>query len=168
MSAPQRPPQLRDSKSDLYEAALQVVKAQEQAAAEAPPRRSRAARQPIVLPILMLLALIGALLLLLRPVWLAGPTAPPKEPPGVEAATLRLELLRERQRVFRYSSAHGRLPATLAETGSLRADFQYAASESSFSLSGRAGDSLITLRSTDSLPTFLGQSLQRFKRRATP
>jgi hypothetical protein len=167
VTVPQRPPQLRDSKSNLYEAALQVVKAQEQAAAQAP-RRPDAIRRPAGLVILLLLALIGALLLLLRPVWLAGPSAPPKEPPGVEAATLRLELLRERQRVFRYSSEHGRLPATLAETGSRRADFQYAPSVDGFSLSGRAGDSLITLRSTDSLPTFLGQSLQRFRRGGTP
>lgn len=167
MSLPQRPPQLRDSKSNLYEAALEVVKAQEHAAAQAP-RRSAATGQPAGLMVLLLLALAGLLLLLLRPVWLAGPSAPPQEPPGVEAATLRLELLRERQRVFRYSSEHGRLPATLAETGSPRADFQYAPSVEGFSLSGRAGDSLITLRSTDSLPTFLGQSLQRFKRRETP
>lgn len=164
MSAPQRPPQLRDSKSELYEAAREVMKAREQAA-QLPKVKPPASRVTWLI-VLLLVGLVGALLLLLRPVWLAGPTALPPESPGIAAASLRLELLRERQRVFVYERAHGRLPASLTETGSLRHDLQYLPSgPSQFSLSGRAGDSLITLRSTDSLPTFLGESLRRFKTR---
>ncbi len=166
MSPPQRQPPFRDSKSSLYEAALEVVKSSEQAATQLvskPPARRRG-----WLMVLLLLALVGALLLLLRPVWLAGPQAPPPESPGIAAASLRLELLRERQRVFTFTRQHGHLPATLTETGSLGADIQYQATgPDGFLLSGRVGDSLITLRSTDPLPTFLGESLRRFKNRGT-
>lgn len=167
MSAPQRPPPLRDSKSSLYEAALDVVKSREQAAAQTvAPEAASSGRGWLLL--LLLIGLLGALLLLLRPVWLAGPKSLPPESPGVAAASLRLELLRERQRVLVFSRQHGRLPATLKEAGSRRDDFQYVpAGPDAFRLSGRVGDSLITLGSTDSLPAFLGQSLQRLKNRGT-
>lgn len=165
MTDPRREPLLRDSKSSLFNAAREVVKANEEAAFQSaqakPPAQSHAG-----LLVLLLLALAAAALLLLRPVWLAGPAAIPPEPPGIAAASLRLELLRERQRIFVYSNQYGRLPANLTEAGVAVNGIQYQASGSvQFSLSGRVGDSLITLHSTDSLSTFLGESLRRFKDR---
>jgi len=166
LSSPQRPP-LRDSKSNLYEAALEVVKARE-AAGTRPAFVTPAPRRGWMVG-LLLLGLVGAILLLLRPSWLVGPDALPQETPAVAAASLRVTLLRERQRVITFSREHGYLPATLLEAGSARDDITYQRTGGEhFTLTAQAGDSLIRLGSGDSLSEFLGQSLQRIKNRGKP
>jgi hypothetical protein len=167
LTQPQRPPPLRDSKSSLYEAALAVVKAQESTPRDPPLFKPGVGRGWML--VLLLLGLAGAILLLVRPLWLAGPDALPPESPSVAAASLRLTLLRERQRVLTFSREHGYLPATLGETGSTHDDIRYQATESGrFVLSAQTGDSLIRLGSGDSLTEFLGGSLQRIKNRGKP
>lgn len=166
MSTPERPAPARDSKSTLYDAAVAVLKSQEEAtaariqAAQAPRRRWRWRI------LLLLIGLAGAALLLWRPVWLAGPKAPTSEPPGIAAASLRLALLQERQGVADYLKLHGHPPVTLAEVGGTREDFQYQVTgPTAFQISGRAGDSLITLRSSDLMTTFLGRGLLQIRNR---
>lgn len=165
MTSPQResrPP--RDSKSNLYEAALAAVK-DRQEAAQRPQARPRTRVRWVTL--LLLLGLIAAILLLVRPVWLVGPKAPPAESESIVAASFRLTLLRERQRVFDYTKRHGHLPATLVEAGSPRSDIRFQTTGPlAFNLSARAGDSLITLHSSDSLGAFLGESLKAIRNRA--
>jgi hypothetical protein len=164
LSAPQRPPPPRDSKSNLYEAALAVVQARDAASQQVPLFKPAAGRGWMIG--LLLLGLAGAIILLVRPGWLTGPDTLPVESPGVAAASLRLTLLRERQRVLTFSREHGYLPATLGEAGSTRDDIRYQATGSGhFVLSAQAGDSLIRLGSADSLSEFLGESLLRFKTR---
>lgn len=164
MSAP-----LRDTKTNLYEAAVAAMRDVNETKAAAA-ARSRQPEQPRTWRLVMLLVgLVGALLLLLQPAWLAGPTTPPSESPVVAAASLRLALIRERQRVFDYLQAQGRLPTTLSEAGTARTDLHYeVAGAGAFTLSGSAGDSLVILRSTDGMREFLGGSLQAIKNRGKP
>jgi hypothetical protein len=164
MTAPERKPALRDSKSNLYEAALAAVKAREESAANRPRPKQRT-RIPF-LTILLLIALTAAVLLLLRPIWLVGPEAPPQETPAVAAASFRLTLLRERDRVFAYSRRNGHLPAKLAELGGEASNISFRSTGADqFVLSGIVGDSLITLRSTDTMSAFLGNTLQAIRNR---
>jgi hypothetical protein len=164
MTAPERKPVLRDSKSNLYEAALAAVKAQEEVAASRP-RPKQKTRLPL-LTIMLLLALTAAFLLLLRPVWLVGPEAPPAQSPAVAAASFRLTLLRERDRVYDYSRRNGHLPATLAEAGGESPNISLRSTgPDQFVLSGIVGDSLITLRSTDTMSVFLGNTLRAIRNR---
>ena len=168
MSAPQRPPPPpppRDSKSNLYEAALAVVKAQDAAPRQLPLFNKPAAGLGWMLG-LLLLGVTAAILLVVRPIWLAGPDQLPAETPAVAAASLRVSLLRERQRVLTFSREHGYLPLTLGEAGSTRDDIRYQATGSGhFVLWAQAGDSLIRLGSGDSPAEFLGSSLLRIKNR---
>lgn len=159
---------LRDTKTNLYEAAVAAMRDVNETNAATrlarKPERPRAWRMAM-----LLMGLFGAVLLLLQPAWLAGPAAPPPESPAVSAASLRLGLLRERQRVFDFALAHGRLPNTLSETGSTRTALHYQViGAEAFSISGSVGDSLVTLHSTDSMKAFLGGSLQAIKNRGQP
>ena len=166
MTAPERKPP-RNSKSDLYEAALAAVKDREDAALSRPRGRSKS-RFPWVAVLLPLILAAGALLLL-RPVWLVGPTNPSHESPAVAAASLRLTLLRERQHVLDYLRSNGRLPRTLAEAGVTASDIRYEAQgDNAFRLSANAGDSLIVLSSSDSMRVFLGESLRAIRNRGRP
>lgn len=167
MTVPQRQPPSRDSKSNLYEAALAAVKDREDAVAQRPRPQQRTRVRWMT--VLLLVALAAAVLLLVRPVWLAGPQAPVAEPPPIAAASLRLTLLRERQRVIDFLKLNGRLPANLSEAGVTGGDIHFEVTgPSSFLLSASAGDSLITLNSTDRLGTFLGESLRAIRNRARP
>ena len=164
MTVPERKSSPRDSKSNLYEAALAAVKAREDDAVNRPRPKQRT-RIPF-LTILLLVALTAALLLLLRPVWLVGPEAPSSETPAVSAASLRLTLLRERDRVFDYSRRNGHLPANLGEAGIQAVNVSFRSTgPDRFVLSGVAGDSLITLHSTDTMSVFLGNTLQAIRNR---
>ena len=159
---------LRDTKTNLYEAAVAAMRDVNEANA-ATRRAATTERAPAWRLVMLTVGLIGALLLLLQPAWLAGPVSLPQESAAVSSASLRLSLLRERQRVFDYSQAHGRLPTTLNEAGSARTDLHYQlVGAGDFTISGSAGDSLVTLRSTDSMKLFLGGSLHAIKYRGQP
>lgn len=167
MTPPKRPEPIRDTKSSLYEAAVAAVKEREQAqVARAGMRQQWPERRHRWRAVLVLVGLTGAVLLFLRPDWLAGPEGIPREPPEIAAASLRLALLRERSRVVSFERSHAHLPATLGEAGSDRSDLGYQSlGPDAFRLWGSAGDSLITLRSSDSSETFLGTSLRLLKNR---
>ena len=167
MSAGAAPPP-GDSKSALMAAARTAIQDQADKAVSA--KVTRGGRtHPARTTIFFLLALAGAVLLVVRPAWLAEPATLPPEPPAVAAASVRLTLLRERQRVFDFEKAHGHLPATLAEAGIDQAGLEYARRDSTrFELSAWTGDSLIVLRSADSISTFLGGSLKALTARRNP
>ena len=95
-----------------------------------------------------------------------APSQAESSAPAVAAASLRLTLIRERQRVFDFLQRTGRLPGTLVEAGGQAPGVHYTpGTDQTFSLAGEAGDSLITLHSGDSLTVFLGSSLQAVRDR---
>lgn len=157
-----------DSKTDLLEAARAVVKdGQSKADQQAAARMHPAVRKRV--SILTLLGLAGMLLVVVRPNWLAGPQGLPAQSPAIVEASLRLSLLRERQRVSDFTRQWGRLPSSLAEAGSVAPGIGYEAlPEQHFRLFAQAGDSLLVLRSTDSMSHFLGNSLREIKNRGRP
>lgn len=163
---PPRP--ARDSKSDLLEAAKAAVQEREAAAARAAVERAGPARRRRFGIELLILA-AGSVLLLLRPAWLVGPDAFPHERPAVAAASLRLTLLRERERLLDYRARHGLLPPTLAEAGVLTPGLEYRRlSAQEFQLTGRAGDSVVAIGAGDSVAAFLGATLKALQHREQP
>lgn len=158
----------RDTKSSLYEAALAAVQDRATLAKARAARRPRQRRRFPLIRVLLVVAMVEIALLVLRPSWIAGPGAPPPESTAVAAASLRLTLLHQRGLVLEYIRRTGRPPATLAEAGSRAQGIGYQRSGDAFALSGHAGDSMIVLRSTDSVATFLGESLARLKNRGRP
>jgi hypothetical protein len=153
----------RASKGNLLDAARAVVTEQSEQAAKrrrsTPLARSRMA-------LWLAIAGAGLILLLVEPEWLGGPRALPPETPQVAAASLRLSVLRERQRVEDFTRKHGRLPTSLAEAGSTGTTLRYEPRDSNkFIISGQAGDSLIILHSDVPFSDFLGNSLERLQNR---
>lgn len=161
-------PSAHDSKTDLLDAARAVVKERKEKSEQiAAARMHPKVRQRV--SFLSLLSLVGVLLLLVRPAWLAGPKAPPAESPTIVEASLRLSMLRERQRVADFAKQNGRLPTSMAEAGSTAPGIGYEAlPEQHFRLFAQAGDSLLVLRSSDSMSHFLGNSLREIKNRGRP
>ncbi|HEV8358534.1 MAG TPA: hypothetical protein VGQ17_17405 [Gemmatimonadales bacterium] len=157
-----------DSKDVLYEAARSAIRDQS-ARAEAERIAAKAKTNPRRVWLMAAAGVIGLVVLILRPGWLTGPTALPPEPPAIVAASLRLTLLRERQRVLDFTVLHGRLPSSLAEAGGAAAGITFTPRAlGRFELSASIGDSLIVLGSTDSVAAFLGGSLHTLARRRRP
>lgn len=168
MSRTVTPPPTHDSKTDLLEAARAVVKDRNEKAEQV----ASAQLNPTVrkrVSVLTLLGLVGVVLLLVQPTWLAGPAAPPPESPAIVEASLRLSMLRERQRVADFARLQGRLPTSLAEAGSTAPGIGYEAlPEQNFRLFAQAGETLLVLGATDSMSHFLGNSLKDIKNRGRP
>ena len=166
---PPRPEPGRDSKSDLLQAAQAAVKDRGEAAVAAAAAANTPAGRKRRLGTLAVLGVIGAVLLIIQPEWLVGPAAPPPETPAVATASLRLTLLRERDRVFAFQKRFGRLPATLGDAGVLTPGIAFQrAGSAEFTLQARLGDSLLVLSAADSGAAFLGRSLQIIRRRGRP
>ena len=161
-------PAAHDSKTDLLEAAKAVVKERNEKAEQAAARRMRPEVRKRV-GLLSLLGLAGLLVIALQPSWLNGPKAPPRESPAIVEASVRLAMLREQQRVVDFLKRNGRLPATLSEAGVNLPGLGYEAlPQQEFRLFAQAGDSLLVLRSSDSMTHFLGNSLREIKNRGRP
>jgi hypothetical protein len=158
-------PPAHDSKTDLLEAARAVIRDRNEKARRArlqPEERRRVG-------LMTVLSVAGLVLVLLQPSWLAGPDALPPETPAIVEASMRLSMIRELQRVSDFEKHTGRLPASLAEAGSTVPGLGYEAlPEQHFRLFAQAGDSLLVLRSTDSISQFLGNSLREIKNRGRP
>ena len=158
---------LRDSKSDLLDAARAAVKDSEEKAAEMAIASRSIPRRRRRLGVLMTIGVVGLVLLILQPTWLVGPDTVQPDPPPVAAAGLRVALIQQRQRVLDYARTHGgRLPVSLIETGdSMPGVFYHRRGDSAFTLTGSAGESVVVLRSSDSQAVFLGNSLRVIKNR---
>jgi len=108
----------------------------------------------------------GALVLASQPAWLAGPRLP-VETPAVRAASATLSLVDAMSRVRAYSDLRGRLPARLEEVGVENRGIIYRVVDTNhFEVSVAAGDSIVSLRSTDSLRPRLVDALLALQRRA--
>ncbi|HEX9165919.1 MAG TPA: hypothetical protein VF862_08410 [Gemmatimonadales bacterium] len=146
-----------DQKQDLLNAAQAAVadakaKAGARTGAAAPVSRTR----EIVTVAGLVLTLAGFALAAFRPAWFLTPPPEP-EPPVIQEASARLTLAREAQRINGWRRVNGRLPVDLAEAGTPVAGLSYERiNDSVFAVSLPLGTDLVTLRSTDSLSTFIG------------
>ena len=156
-------------KRALIEAYEKAVKAgAEREASAATPGKPRSRRRPLLIVSLMLLVLTLAYLAAARPEWLAMNRRLP-ESAAVQDASLRLALAMQVQRIRRYQRANGRLPATLAEAGGAADWIRYERfPPAAFALHGENGAARLTLRSSDSLDAFVGNSFQIIQQRTAP
>jgi hypothetical protein len=146
-----------DQKRALLEAAQAAV---EDARSRAERDGSRP-RGPRYFSLILAAAAIGLgfYMLAARPAWFLTPPPPP-EPPALQQASARLAIAREASLIEQYRAEHGRLPATLAEAGSSAVGVLYQPIGNAYQLRWSLGSDTITFSSTDSLPAFLGASLE--------
>ncbi|HUG28213.1 MAG TPA: hypothetical protein VMK53_07940 [Gemmatimonadales bacterium] len=144
-------------KEDLLRAAEEAVG---QDRAQGDSREGPQTRWGIVGWGLVLLAVLAGWLFGTRPEWVFIPPVA-AEAPEMTAASMRLALVRERQRVERYREQNGRLPVTLAEAGSTIPTIEIAASpDGSYLLRAVEGGTALELHSSEDVERFLGNSLQ--------
>jgi hypothetical protein len=166
MTAPGAERRLQDSKTNLFEAAQAAIQDQESKLDAERAARMAATGRRRRLGVLGMLSVVGAVLLTVQPTWLSGPNELPAETPPVAAASMRLTLLRERDRVRDFVRRTGRLPVSLAEAGSgVPTVTLTALADGNFTLVGETTDSIITLHSGDSVIPFLGESLRVVRNR---
>jgi hypothetical protein len=158
------------SKQALVEAFEQVLKTQAEAReaelrAAAARRPARFRVRPATWVALCILLFTGAYLWVEQPEWVFPPPPLP-ESTAIKEASLRISLANAAQHIERYRQKHGRLPATLQDTGTLTGGITYEVGGSStYQLQGVNGPVRLSLRSTDPLSTFLGNSFEIIARR---
>jgi hypothetical protein len=166
MTVPRAERPLHDSKTNLFEAAQAAIQDQESKVDAERTARMAVTGQRRRIGVLGMVSLVGAVLLVVQPAWLAGPKALPAETPPVAAASMRLTLLRERDRVRDFVRRTGHLPGSLAEVGGGATTVTLTTlADGSYTLVGETADSIITLHSGDSVVAFLGESLRIVRNR---
>jgi len=160
------PPTLRESKSALLEAAQAAVADQRtKGRARRRPWEAQSKARTAVRSTVGVLTLAGIGLLLLRPSWLAGPTLPP-ESAQIKAASATLALIDAASHLRAYQSATGQLPERLKDAGVPDLGIRYQRMDSAnFLIRLAAGDSTLTLRSTDSIKPLVTQAVQALRGR---
>ncbi len=160
------PPTLRESKSALLEAAQAAV-ADQQTKGRARKRlwQENTKTRTAVRSTLGVLTLAGIALLLLRPSWLVGPELP-AEPPEIKTASATLALIEAASHLRAYQSATGQLPERLKDAGITDIAIRYQRVDSvNFVIRLAAGDSTLTLRSTDSIKPLITEAVRALGRR---
>jgi hypothetical protein len=102
-----------------------------------------------------------------RPEWLFPP-APALESTAVKEASLRIALANAARHVEHYRQQNGRLPAALDETGTAAGNILYEPIGDGYRLRGVNGPVRLTLRSTDVLAAFVGNSFEIISSRRVP
>jgi len=152
-------PDSTQAKKDLLAAAEAAVAPRHQGSARAG-NHATGSRSRLLTSGLTLLALLGTYIFVLRPDWVIT-TLPVAEAPEISEASMRLALVRERQRVETFLREHDQLPRSLAEAGGrLPGATLVAADERRFAIAIQLDGKRLELWSTDSLETFLGNSLE--------
>jgi hypothetical protein len=158
-------PTPRQSKSALLEAAQAAI-ADQRGRSPRPPSAPEPPRRTALRVTLGILIIVGAVLLGLRPSWIAG-VAPRPESPAVVAASATLALVEAVSRVNAFRQIRGTLPRSLAEAGVRDRDMVYRQlSGDTFEIELVAGDSTVTIRSTDSLRAVVADAIRTLERRS--
>ncbi|MDZ4674414.1 MAG: hypothetical protein SGI84_08165 [Gemmatimonadota bacterium] len=130
------------------------------------PHRGAARPWLLITATLALVATVGALTVS-QSDWLI-PTWAETESSEISEASLRLAIVRERQRIEAYRLQHGRLPTTLEAAGGSLSGVRYTVREDgSYLLEADLGRSYVRLASTGSVQAFLGNSLHVILSRPT-
>ena len=156
------PPSLTGGKQALLEAAQEVVRRQadERRAQLEAERAARSRVSPIVAVGSAIILIVLAYVAVERPTWLF-PHPPVREAADVQEASLRIGMASVAQREEKFRATRNRLPRTLAETGGSLQGITYERTDSlSYTIHGSQGPFTLVVRSTDSLHTFLGSSIQ--------
>lgn len=147
---------------EAYEAALQQPGRR---ASDPTPRRSFGF---LTVACVVALVAIGAWLYATRPDWVFARGAPPQSA-AVREASLRLAMAAQFERIERFRDSAGHLPARLADVGSVSGNLTYTTTQfGGFVLEGADSALQLTLRSDDSLRTFVGNSYEVVSRRGAP
>lgn len=129
--------------------------------------RPRPARSWVLVTSAVILVSSLGVLTVTQPDWLL-PGWAEAESPEISEASLRLAIVRERQRVEAYRMQHGRLPATLEAAGGSLSGVRYTIrNDGTYLLEADLGRSYVRLASTGSVQAFLGNSLQVILSRPT-
>ncbi len=156
-------PTARSSKSALLEAAQQAIADQQTRPARRGPVPAR--RRVVLRGLLAVLLTSSGATLLLQPAWLSGPK-PKAEAPEIEAATATITLVQLVSRVQAYQEENGHLPDTIRDIpGANPAVTFHAENGGAFELSLKAGDSVVAVRTTDSLQARLVEAIRTLQRR---
>lgn len=156
-------PTARSSKSALLEAAQEAIADQNSRPVRLSP--VPAARRLFFRGFLAVMVASSGATLLLQPEWLAGPK-PKVEAPEITAATATITLVQLVSRVQAYQEENGHLPTDLRDiTGANPAVTFHAETGGAFELSLKAGDSVVAVRTTDSLQARLIEAIRTLQRR---
>jgi hypothetical protein len=159
------PPEPSAEKRALLEAYDAAVQQSARQSNKPLPRRTLG-----IVTIIFALALlaIGAWLYTARPDWVFARGMPPQSA-AVREASLRLTMAMQYQRIERYRDSAGHLPVRLSDLGPAAANLTYTTTQfGDFVLEGSDSTLRLTLRSDDSLRTFVGNSYEIVSRRGTP
>ncbi|HET8632705.1 MAG TPA: hypothetical protein VFL88_01055 [Gemmatimonadales bacterium] len=120
-----------------------------------------------VISVLALVA-IGAWLFAKRPDWVFARGRPPQSA-AIREASLRLAMAAQYERIERFRDSAGHLPTRLADLGQVTGNLTYTTTQfGGFVLEGADSTLQLTLRSDDSLRTFVGNSYEVVSRRGAP
>lgn len=162
---PPPPPDPRDRRAllDAYQTLVRTEQERQAAGPPAPaPPPSRSGFW------LLSLLLIGALsaLLVIRPSWMF--TTPPSESPALMEASLRVQMFVEIERIEKFRSDSGRIPASEAEAGlTAGSGLGYLANGANYTLTGTNGPVALTYSSGTPPAEFLGKSYEIVRARGT-
>lgn len=132
-----------------------------------PPESPRTRPWLVMASIAGMLATV-AVTAIVRPDWVF-PAGLGAETPELSEASLRLAMVRERQRIEAFQRREGRLPATLAEAGGHGGGLRYTPREDgTYAIEATLGRAQIVLASNHSVQAFLGNSLQVILSRPVP
>ena len=150
-----------DTKEALLDAAQSAVESEAELRRARRQEQKRLPRHRILLPTILALTVAFSLYALLtRPAWLQTPPPPP-DTPAIQEANLRIVMYTQAMRVERFVTEHSRLPTTLAEANAAAAGTRIEPLDhNAFVLHGTTGAVELTLRSTDVLRDFLGNSFE--------
>lgn len=156
-------PTIRESKSALLEAAQAAVDEQKTKAIAA--RAAVGSARVGFRALLLATVLAGAAILFVQPPWLVG-TEPPIEAAVIRSASARLALVEAIGQIRAYVTTSGQLPPQPNDAGvTNRAISLRPLADGEFELTLKAGDSLIAVRSTDSLKPIVISAVRALQRR---
>lgn len=159
------PPPPSPEKRALLEAFNAVVQATGSGPSGGERRRSL---HPVTLLSLGVLAVVLGWLIAAQPEWVFVKPAPGQSP-ALREASLRLAMALEFERIERFQDSTGRFPTRLNETGQPVGNLTYTTTQfGGFVLEGADADLHLTLRSSDSLPAFVGNSYEVLSTRGEP
>jgi len=160
-------PTPRQSKSALLEAAQAAVADQRgRPIPSGPPAPPEPGSRTFLRVLLGSLIIAGAVILGLRPSWLTSPPPPP-ESPAIQTASATLALVEAVSRVNAFQQIRGSLPRTLAEAGVADRSISYRQlTRDTFEVAVPAGDSTLTIRSTEPLKPKVVQAILTLQRRS--